>query len=172
MRNTKIKIAAAADRLFAERGFAEPGVEAVREAANVSIRTLYKHFPSKEAMVVGALAHRHERYLAHLRIEAPIEPGLAAILHLFGRVEDWMQKSGARGCLFLQALAAHPDSDAIASEVARNKREVRREIGRRLPDGRDDVVPTLFLLHEGVTAAGENAAEAAREAVSIVRMVL
>ncbi|WP_367180608.1 TetR family transcriptional regulator [uncultured Ruegeria sp.] len=43
-------------------GFAGPGVEALRAGADVSLRTLYKYFPSREAMVVGALRHRDRVY--------------------------------------------------------------------------------------------------------------
>lgn len=154
MRDTSARIAAAADRLFAQRGFAEPGVEAIRQAADVSIRTLYKHFPSRETMVVGALAHRHARYLAHLRGGAPDGSGERAVAHLFEKLRLWMGSDGARGCLFVQALAAHPESEAITAEVARNKREVKQEIARRLPPDRAALLELLFLLHEGVSAAG------------------
>ena len=149
----KIKIAAAANRLFSKHGFAEPGVEAIREAADVSIRTLYKHYPSKDAMIVAALAYRHEAYLMHLREDAPSAPGSAAIAHLFQRLAAWMSDDGARGCLFLQALAAYPESTTIIDEVEQNKEGVRAEIARRVPAHDQAMVPILFLLHEGVTAA-------------------
>ena len=55
MATRKEKIAGDLDRQFAEMGFAEQGVEALRAGADVSLRTLYKYFPSREAMVVGAL---------------------------------------------------------------------------------------------------------------------
>lgn len=171
MSPTKIKIATAADRLFAERGFAEPGVEAIREAADVSIRTLYKHYPSREAMIVGALAFRHERYLAHLRDGGPDRPGERAVLHLFAQVETWMATSGARGCLFVQALASHPESAAIHEEVEQNKRDVKAEIARRLPAPRRSLLPMLFLLHEGMTTAATSlgASQAGADAASVVK---
>ena len=68
-------IATSLEACFVERGFVEPGVDALRDAAGVSLRTLYKYFPSREAMVVGALDHRHERYLSFIVEEAPADPG-------------------------------------------------------------------------------------------------
>ncbi len=170
----KIKIAAAANRLFSKHGFAEPGVEAIREAADVSIRTLYKHYPSKDAMIVAALAYRHEAYLVHLRRDAPSAPGLAAIEHLFQRLAAWMSGNGTRGCLFLQAFAAYPESAAINNEVERNKEGVRAEIARRVPAHNQAIVPILFLLHEGVTAAASSvgAKAAAESAISATKELL
>jgi len=174
MADTKIKIAAAANRLFAAHGFAEPGVEAIREAADVSIRTLYKHYPSKEAMIVAALAYRHDQYLAYLREGQPASVDLAAVQHLFNRVGAWMNEDGGRGCLFLQALAAHPESDSIRREVERNKSETRSEIGRRLSGDNQTLVTALFLLHEGVTAAASSvgAKQAATHASAIAKEML
>ena len=63
MNDTKSRIARNLDAQFAEMGFAAPGVDALRDGADVSLRTLYKYFPSREAMVVGALEYRNEIYL-------------------------------------------------------------------------------------------------------------
>ncbi|MFK0294037.1 TetR/AcrR family transcriptional regulator [Streptomyces sp. NPDC090442] len=48
---TRQALADAALRLFAERGYDEVGIRDVAEAADVSTTTLFKHFPSKEALV-------------------------------------------------------------------------------------------------------------------------
>ncbi|WP_308164430.1 TetR/AcrR family transcriptional regulator [Nonomuraea sediminis] len=48
---TRKALADAALRLFLERGFDQVGVKDVAEAADVSLTTLFKHFPSKEALV-------------------------------------------------------------------------------------------------------------------------
>jgi AcrR family transcriptional regulator len=52
---TRRRILAAAERLFAERGFATVTMEAIARAAGVSLATLYLHFGGRAA-VVGALA--------------------------------------------------------------------------------------------------------------------
>lgn len=48
---TRQALADAALALFLERGFDQVGVKEVAEAADVSVTTLFKHFPSKEALV-------------------------------------------------------------------------------------------------------------------------
>ncbi|GAA2036396.1 TetR family transcriptional regulator [Catenulispora yoronensis] len=46
----------AATRLFLESGFRAVGVDQIAAAAEVSKRTLFKYFPSKEDLVVGSFA--------------------------------------------------------------------------------------------------------------------
>ncbi|MFE6687636.1 TetR/AcrR family transcriptional regulator [Streptomyces sp. NPDC057743] len=48
---TRQALADAALRLFAERGYDHVGIRDIAEAADVSTTTLFKHFPSKEALV-------------------------------------------------------------------------------------------------------------------------
>ncbi|MFF3211678.1 TetR/AcrR family transcriptional regulator [Streptomyces sp. NPDC002886] len=48
---TRKALADAALRLFLERGYDKVGVRDVAEEADVSVTTLFKHFPSKEALV-------------------------------------------------------------------------------------------------------------------------
>lgn len=48
---TRKALADAALRLFREHGYDKVGVRDVAEAADVSVTTLFKHFPSKEALV-------------------------------------------------------------------------------------------------------------------------
>lgn len=48
---TRKSLADAALRLFLERGYDQVGVKDVADEADVSVTTLFKHFPSKEALV-------------------------------------------------------------------------------------------------------------------------
>ena len=154
-----------ADRLettFAREGFAAPGVAALHKAAGVTIRTLYRHFPSREDMVVGALRHRHDRYLEGLARGARGSEGRAAVLSIFDAVAAWMTDETSTGCLFAQAQAAHPHSDAITTEVARYRDAVRAlfaaGVDRACPGVQDaekvGLRDALFLLHEGQVQAG------------------
>ena len=143
-------IASRLEACFAERGFLEPGVDALRDASGVSLRTLYKYYPSREAMVIGALEHRHGRYLSFIVEGAPAS-GPASIAHLFERIENWMTGECGTGCLFLNALAAHPSNSQIRDTVTRQKDETRALLGRC--SGRPELAEALFLLHEGATAA-------------------
>ncbi|MGS0468180.1 TetR/AcrR family transcriptional regulator [Cobetia marina] len=115
-------IAARLEALFSQRGFAEPSVSELKAASGVSLRTLYRHFPSKESMVIGALQHRHERYLAFLEDEVPSD-GAAALSHLYRRLGHWMKHEAPNGCMSINALAAFPDNRDVSDAVTRHKRE-------------------------------------------------
>jgi AcrR family transcriptional regulator len=53
---TRSAIQDAATRLFLRSGFPAVGVDEIAAAAEVSKRTLFKYFPSKEDLVIGAFA--------------------------------------------------------------------------------------------------------------------
>lgn len=163
----KDQIAQSLEVAFSRYGFAEPSVAKLKTECNVSLRTLYKHYPSKEAMIVGALEFRHRRYLTFLECESEME-GLNAAVHIFERLEKWMKEFAPFGCMSLNAIAAFPDNPLINQAVKLHKEEVRNFLGRM--SGREDLADELFLLHEGASSAwlvfGEQAIHSATNALT------
>ncbi|POF30996.1 TetR/AcrR family transcriptional regulator [Roseibium marinum] len=166
MNEAQEQIASGLERVFWSRGFAEPSVPELRAGVGVSMRTLYRYFPSREAMILGALEHRHRRYLSYVR-EGVTEPGLAAAEQLFDKLGGWMRMTDGKECFFRQALAANPDSSGIEATVKRHKGELLKFFGEL--SGQAGFASTLYLLHEGVTACyaemGEIAVEDAKRLV-------
>ncbi|MGK5630057.1 TetR/AcrR family transcriptional regulator [Streptomyces sp. URMC 123] len=76
---TRQALADAALRLFTERGFDNVGVREVAEAADVSLSTLFKHFPSKEALVFDLDADLESALVAAVRDRAPGRSALRAL---------------------------------------------------------------------------------------------
>ncbi|MDR2279923.1 MAG: TetR/AcrR family transcriptional regulator, partial [Gordonia sp. (in: high G+C Gram-positive bacteria)] len=52
----------AAERLFYGRGIQSVGMDEIRTAAGVSLKAIYKLFPSKESLVAQVLAIRDRRW--------------------------------------------------------------------------------------------------------------
>lgn len=150
MTTIKQRIASRLERTFTRQGFVEPSVAKLKDAAGVSLRTLYRYFPSKEAMVIGSLDYRHTRYLAFLVDDEPL-PGKDSIAHLFRRLTEWMQAYSPNGCLSLNALSAYPGNFDVRDSVKRHKNELIQMMARR--SGRPALANELFLLHEGASAA-------------------
>ncbi|MFC6641239.1 TetR/AcrR family transcriptional regulator [Sulfitobacter profundi] len=123
MTDTQSKIAAGLERAFAARGFAEPSVEDLRDAAGVSLRTLYKYTPSRAEMVLAALENRQQRYLALVFDDLPQAPA-DALEAILARVGQWMETETSHGCLFHAAVAADPGSDSLRALLTRHKAEV------------------------------------------------
>ncbi|WEB44729.1 TetR/AcrR family transcriptional regulator [Streptomyces yunnanensis] len=76
---TRQALADAAVRLFTEHGFDNVGVREVAEAADVSLSTLFKHFPSKEALVFDLDADVESALVAAVRDRDPGQSVLHAL---------------------------------------------------------------------------------------------
>lgn len=163
MNNIKRKILEGLERAFSENGFAEPSVADLRDAAGVSLRTLYRHFPSRDAMVIGALEHRHQRYVAFLFDDLPAEPN-KRLDAVFDRISRWMSTNAPGGCIFQNALAAHPHSPELGDLLLAHK----RDIGQRLSEsiGLPERAAEMRQIHEGAIQSwifqGTDAIEIAR----------
>lgn len=64
---TRKALADAALRLFLERGYDDVGIREIADTADVSTTTLFKHFPSKEALVFDREDDTREALLAAVR---------------------------------------------------------------------------------------------------------
>lgn len=126
----------AALQLSADRGLDKVTVEDIAEAADVSIRTFYAHFPSKEDAIVGFDSSRVE-VLRHALLERPAnEPPLESLryvlyqLHVESRDEwplrmrvikknpDLLARMFASFAVFeramVEAIAQRTQTDAVA----------------------------------------------------------
>jgi len=166
MENLKEQIAARLENAFSNRGFAESSVSELKTAAKVSLRTLYRYFPSKQSMVIGALDHRHKRYLKFSDEGVPPQ-GPEAIVHLFRRLSAWMEEFASGGCLASNAFSAYPDSNDIRDAVTRNRTAMMGIIEER--SGRPDLTKELYVLFEGLATVWplleSEASEATEKAV-------
>jgi len=75
---TRRAIAETARALFVERGFDAVKVAEIAEAADVSQKTVFNYFPTKEDLVFWRLAAFEEEILGAIRERAPGESALAA----------------------------------------------------------------------------------------------
>lgn len=160
----KQQIASRLEVAFSQYGFAEASVAQLKNASEVSLRTLYKHYPSKEEMIVGALEYRHQRYLNFLLENSPSQ-GIDAVIHIFEKLEQWMTEFAPHGCLSINAISAFPENKDINQAVHQHKLEVKELLGEQ--SGRADLATALFLLHEGVSNAwpvlGKEASNSAKQ---------
>ena len=141
--------------LVAERGFAHVTVEDIAEAADVSPRTFFNYFPSKEAAVVGADPDRVAALRERIVHEAPGEPVLAALRVVMtseaeawadeltelgggGGPTDWLRRmKEARGDPHLRA--------AHAAQMAMVERAIAEGLAERLgTDPDQDPYPGLL----------------------------
>lgn len=167
MDSTENRIAAGLERAFARHGFAQASVDDLRAACDVSLRTLYRHAPSRGQMVLIALEHRHSRYMARLTEDLPQTGVLDAVLE---RVADWMRTEAPQGCLFHAAVAAAPDDPALREMLSRHKTQMARAVAEACDlSGRE---PELTLVLEGLTQSWVTMGDAALTAARRMAVLL
>ena len=102
-RRNRAKVLEAAERVFAERGTGAP-TEDVAKAAGVGIGTVFRHFPSKEALLEAVLIqrlHAFADHAEHVAAQEPGDPGAA----FFDFVSSWLEMAKAKAAYF-EALTA------------------------------------------------------------------
>lgn len=124
-------IAAQAAAVFCAEGFAATGIERVRAQAAVSTRTMYRHFASREGLVLAAVDWQQERFLAYLAENAP-QSGAPALDHLFTRLQAWLEATAASHHLSLRARDAYPQIRPLNDKALAHLGALYRLIQERL----------------------------------------
>lgn len=115
------RLLTAASQLFHESGIQSTGVDSIIEAAGVAKATFYRHFPSKDALVLAWLADPRARWLPRVRAQAEAE-GLdpaAVIPRFFDAVADWLESDAYRGCPYLNTGAEITEPEHPARLIVR-----------------------------------------------------
>jgi AcrR family transcriptional regulator len=123
---TRRRILAAAYRLFYREGFQRSGVDAVAAASGVTKRTLYNHFPSKDALIAAVLDSQAEMAAVEIArwAEAAPQNPVAIVRGIFAGLRTWAQTPGWRGPGFTRAameLAWAPGHPARAAAAAQKR---------------------------------------------------
>lgn len=175
------RILTAAYRLFTRRGIRAVGNDEVIAVSGVAKATLYRHFPSKNDLVLAVLQRREELWTlglveqqSRLRGETP-EEQLLAIFDVF---HDWFQKrEDFDGCSFINVLlelgAAHPAGQASIQYLDNIRTMVRERAEAAGLVDVDNFARSWHILMKGsIIAAAEGDLQAARRAQAMGRSVI
>ena len=116
----KERILETADKLFYLQGIRAIGVDTIAAEIGISKRTLYNHFPSKDALIAAYL----ERRFVHARPSD--KPPVEQILGTFDSLERRFAAKDFRGCPFVNAVAELGPSDRAVKKIAVAFKESRR----------------------------------------------
>jgi len=116
----KDRILDTADRLFYLQGIRAVGVDTIAAEIGISKRTLYNHFPSKDALISAYLARR---FVAPRPSE---KPPAEQILATFDSLERRFSAKDFRGCPFVNAVAELGSEDQTVRKIAIDFKESRR----------------------------------------------
>jgi AcrR family transcriptional regulator len=129
------RLVAAAIDLFYTHGMNAVGVDQVIDAAGVTKTTFYRHFDSKDDLMVAAVESRDEweslawnRAVKKLAGDDPAAQLLAAV----DVIDAWFNDPDFHGCMFLNTAAEFPNPhDRVHQAAARHRkrsREHRRDL--------------------------------------------
>jgi AcrR family transcriptional regulator len=142
--------------LFYARGVATTSVEEIAEASGLTKPTLYRHFPSKDALVGAYLDTRHEQLDTELRTWVEAAPPRKQPLAVLDWLCDWLSRPGFSGCAFVRTLAELPTDARVHARAKKRKRVLLEtiETACRAAEVNDpaELAVQLALVIEGATS--------------------
>ena len=174
------RILQTASGLFYARGLRAVGVDLLIAESGVAKATFYKHFPTKEHLVLAYLDRVDELWTRQLH-EAATAAGDAPAEQLVGAFDALTtacRRDGYRGCGFLNAAAEAEPGSPVHRRVVAHKQailawlvDLARRAGAAEPDR---LARSLTLLLDGGLATGalDGDPDAAREAAATARLLV
>jgi AcrR family transcriptional regulator len=174
------RIVESAYALFAKRGIQAVGIDEVIGQAGVAKATLYRHFASKDDLVLAFLEQREQRWThgfveaeARRRGETPREQLLA----IFDVFDEWFHRDDFEACSFINVLlelgGEHPAGEACVMYLDNIRTVVRSladEAGLRDTDA---FARSWHILMKGsIVSAAEGDRDAARRAQLMARALI
>jgi AcrR family transcriptional regulator len=156
----KIRILETASVLFYGEGIRTVGIDRLISESSVTKATFYKHYGSKDRLILLYIEGRHTAEVA--RLEALVETSkspLEAVRNVMDSVVTDIASAGFRGDAFLNAAAEFSEpTHPVRSVVLRHREwltgflvELLQDAGHRMPgDAADD----LILARDGAMSGG------------------
>lgn len=154
------RVLATASKLFYREGIRAVGVDRVAAEANVSKMTLYRHFPTKDDLIVAVLEARDEPARAMLAAATSGDTPRDRLLGGFTLLEPWFTSKGFRGCPFMNASLELADPGHPARAVAERHKTATRDQFHALASeagvaDADSLADQLAVLFDGAIAQAQ-----------------
>jgi AcrR family transcriptional regulator len=128
-KNGRERLLAVAIELFYDNGFAAVGIDRILAEAGVTKTTFYKHFESKDELMVAAVQRRDEwelqawgRAIHKIAGDDPVKQ----LLGMFDVLDEWFNAPDYRGCLFLNTATEFPNpNDPVHQAAAAHQLKLR-----------------------------------------------
>jgi AcrR family transcriptional regulator len=155
----KDKLFQTASRLFYQHGYRAIGVDTLAAESGIGKMTLYRHYPTKDDLIVAYLKDSDELFwtgFEEITKDAPT--AREKLLVFFEALQEYVMTPACYGCPFLNVATEYPETEYPGHQVAiEHKQSVRvrlcqlaKEAGVKKPDVLAD---QLFLLMDGAYMA-------------------
>jgi len=171
-----------AARLFYQYGYRAIGVDTIAAESGIGKMTLYRHYPSKDDLIVAFLQDSDEEFWEYFESSTKEAPtARKKLLAFFEALQSYVISPACYGCPFINVATEYPDVRYAGHQVAmEHKKSVRarftqlaEESGAPQPEA---LANALHLLMDGAYIAARmygaspqnpavNVAEAARQLI-------
>ncbi|XVV14999.1 TetR/AcrR family transcriptional regulator [Actinoplanes sp. CA-131856] len=154
------RLLSTATQIFYADGIHAVGVDRIIAEAKVTRATFYRHFPSKDDLVVTYLAEVHQMdrgaVTAAIAAHATAADSLLAIANT---IAGDIKRPGFRGCAFLNAAAEFPDVDhPVHQQIIAHRQwfldTLTTLMAQVAEDSSDAAARHFVMLRDGAMAAG------------------
>ncbi len=143
-------------KVFYKNGFHASGMELIAAETGISKTSIYKHFRTKEDLILAVLRLRDEyfRNWLYRRMEELADTPKDQLIAMFDALQEWFDDPEYRGCMFIKASSEFQEcSDPIHQQAADHKRILERHIIQLAEQANltnpDVLAKQLLLLKEG-----------------------
>ena len=158
----RLQIIQAAFKLFTENGFYATGVDLIMRQANVSKRTMYIYFPTKNDLIVAVLEFyraNYEQGLTDLLARNDLS-NREKIITIFEDAGNWFENRQFHGCLAVNAMGEFSGKDPKIENACRDFKTWELDVFRELTKGLPVMYPNdlafkLLVLLEGMGAIAQ-----------------
>lgn len=174
------RILDAAYELFSRRGIQAVGVNEVTHRAGVATATLYRHFPSKDDLVLAFLDLREQRWTKDIIEAGAMRRGSNPedrLLAIFDVLDEWFHRDDFEAGSFIKVLLElgpnHPAGGASVRHLEQIRAIVRRLAAEAGLRDTDSFAHSWHILMQGsIVVAAEGDVDAAQQAKSMARQLI
>lgn len=139
----KQKLFQTAARLFYQHGYRAIGVDTIAAESGIGKMTLYRHFPSKDELIVAFLRQSNEDFWNYFEQSTKDAPtAREKLLAFFEALQQYVVGPPCYGCPFINVASEYPDVEYAGHQVAlEHKQSVQarftqlaKEAGARQPE--------------------------------------
>ncbi len=148
--------------LFAEQGYHATGIDTILAKSGVSKKTLYRHFRSKDELILAALKKYDSQFRNSFMRQVEERAGTPRnrLLAIYDVAADWFEQNNFYGCMYINAIGEFSDPDTpirqvckeFKSLVRRYIEDLCREMGAADPTA---LAEELALLFEGAIVTAQ-----------------
>jgi AcrR family transcriptional regulator len=175
------RILDAAYELFSHHGIRAVGIDRIIAEAGVAKMTFYRHFPSKEDLVVAFLDLREQRWTMEwlkVEVERAGSTPRERVLGFLDAMDSWFREEDFESCSFIKTLLeTFDDDDRVHQAAVRHLEVIRKMMAGYLEqagvaDPDDTAYQLQILIMGSIVSASRGDREAARRVRAVAELLV